>query len=236
MRNERRFQFALLLLLLGGLLLASAAQVPPPTEPKLPMGADWSAYFPAFPGCERHLSPLIDNNQGIVGQTAEYKRHSVKPEKEGDIVLGRPLTGSYWLDTDECGWVGIALTVPYVPPVPVLTKEERKAAEERERRSRKTEKKLRNISESLKHIYPPAPPPRPIRIKGFEAYQIFYPPCDYIECQGKYFTKFRIVLAKDKQLTIELLGGFEEAKAIVESIDFDNLISAMNKYSASLKN
>lgn len=232
MRKWTRYSFILLILLVAGSILTVNAQQSTLLDSKLPIHSDWSAFFPLFEGCEAQVQP-ISNSQGQIVQNATFKEKELKPGP-GEIIVGMPLTGLPWLDSGECGSIQIIMRVPYFSPKAVLSERELRAAKKRERKQKKIQKKLARYFEGFKHMRPSAPP-RLITIKGFEAYQIFGPSCDYYPCEDSYFTTISVKFASDKQLMIRVRGNFEKASQITERTDFKNLISAMDAYANTMR-
>ncbi len=225
--------------ILGSLLIVVAsiltvnAQQSTLLDSKVLIQADWSAFFPLIEGCKAEVSPL-SNLQGQILQTATYKKTELKPGA-GEIIIGMPLTGHSWLDSGECGLIQILMNVPYSQLVAVMSKQELKAEKERERKQKKMQKESAKHFERFKIMRPSTQPPRLVTIKGFEAYQIFGPPCELDLCESLYFTTISLKFASNKQLTIRLLGHFEKATRIIESMDFNSLSSAMDAYAETIR-
>jgi hypothetical protein len=205
------------------------AQAPVVSDSKSPTLESWSLFFPLLAGCDANMSVILDDQHGRISQTAEYRKS--QKANDGEIVV----VSEPWVNPDECGYVSIEMTVPYTPPVRMLSKQEQKAEKKLARRIKKSQKQLEKIYELSKHMYPSAPPPYAFNIKGFEALQYFSPPSDCIGCEDLRFITVSVKFATDKTLTAHLIGNLETVKQIIEKTDFEKLNTAMNMYADSHK-
>ena len=211
----KKFDLAAISLILVSLLssvLAVQAQSAPIKE--------WWSFFPTVKGCGSAVYPIHNDGSGNLSQSARYIFPQLPVSSENPVVVA---ANAPFLRHYECAQITISMTVPRLFP-----EQAKQKPEEQSRDSKLIEK----LTKLYAGFYAPAPPPKKIEIKGFEAYQIFRPESD-VDAESDIQT-VEVRIAKDKRVRIEIYPEYGNPSALAETIDYEKLVRAMDEYASRI--
>lgn len=209
-------------------------QTPAPSAIPMSGADDWSTYFPTIKECEGKTFPILIEKSGVISQFARYELVHKEPVGTPDalVVISESEARRYaWLD---CGKIVVSFDVYGTSPE-LLSKAELREAKHCEKENRRGAKRSAKMYKRLVNNAP-APPPRTFKINGFDAYQIFSSSDTPPDLFDDPYTTIRVKFAKGKELVIyDARVGYDQVVKVLESMDYDGLSKAMDKYAADKK-